>query len=171
MARSALEQERQRWRIDLTWCVTLAVVFFLTHAGRMDLPWNVFGVASTAVAVAGDLLTALVLTIVIILPARLLWRKLTRPLETSAWRNRLARSGAVARLAIGDRVVDLWLDGRIRFAVRLNQARTSLGGAVWRTLQDGLPLTAILIALNPILGFSWYFNSENWVTGVWQKIT
>ncbi len=171
VARSALEQERQRWRIDLTWCVTLAVVFFLTHAGRMDLPWNVFGVASTAVAVAGDLLTALVLTIVIILPARLLWRKLTRPLEASAWRNRLARSGAGARLAIGDRVVDLWLDGRVRFAVRLHQARTSLGGAVWRTLQDGLPLTAILIALNPIWGFSWYFNSENWVTGVWQKIT
>jgi uncharacterized membrane protein HdeD (DUF308 family) len=171
VARAALEQERQRWSVDLTWCVTLAVVFFLTHSGRMDLPWNVFGVASTAVAVVGDLLTALVLTIVVLLPARLLWRKLTRPLEASAWRNRLARGDAGARPAIGDRIVDLWLDGRVRFAVRLHQARKSLGGAVWRTLQDGLPLTAILIALNPIWGFSWYFNSENWVSGVWQKMT
>ena len=74
VARSALEQERQRWRFHLTWCVTLAVVFFLTHAGRMDLPRNIFWVASTAVAVAGDLLTALVLTIVIVPARRLLWR-------------------------------------------------------------------------------------------------
>ena len=35
----------------------------------------------------------------------------------------------------------------------------------------GLPLTAIFIAVNSIWGFSWYFNSENWASGVWQEIT
>ena len=32
----------------------------------------------------------------------------------------------------------------------------------------GLPATAILIAVNPIWGFSWFFNSESWATGVWD---
>src|SRR4051812_46833487 len=36
-------------------------------------------------------------------------------------------------------------------------------------LQVGLPLTAILIAVNPMWGFSWFFNSESWATGVWNR--
>jgi 3',5'-cyclic AMP phosphodiesterase CpdA len=171
LTRAVLEQEHQRWRIDLVWVVTLAVVFFLTHAGRMDLPWNVFGIASTAVAVIGDLVTAILLTVVVLLPARLLVRTLTRFLERSAWQRRLVSGALRTPFTPGDRLVDLWLDGRLRFAVRLRQVRESFAGAVWRTLQDGLPLTAILIAVNPIWGFSWYFNSENWVSGVWQRIT
>jgi hypothetical protein len=42
---------------------------------------------------------------------------------------------------------------------------------LWRVLRIGLPLTAILIAVNSIWGFSWYFNSENWASAVWQEIT
>jgi uncharacterized membrane protein HdeD (DUF308 family) len=171
LTRALLEQERHRWRIDLAWVVTLAVVFFLTHAGRMDLPWNIFGVASTAVAVVGDLVTAVLITVVLLLPARLSLRTLTRFLEVRAWRHRLAGSGAPPRHPLGDRLVDMWLDERLRFAVRLRQARASLGLTLWWTLQNGLPLTAVLIAVNPIWGFNWYFNSENWVTGVWQKLT
>lgn len=68
-ARSVLEYERHRWRIDLAWVVTLAVVFFLTHSGRMDLPWSFFGAASTGVAVVGDLVTAILITVVLLLPA------------------------------------------------------------------------------------------------------
>jgi hypothetical protein len=41
--------------------------------------------------------------------------------------------------------------------------------AVRRGLQVGLPVIAVLIALNPIWGFSWYFNTENWATEVWAK--
>jgi hypothetical protein len=33
-----------------------------------------------------------------------------------------------------------------------------------------LPITAVLIAVHPVWGFSWYFNSENWATAAWQKI-
>ena len=171
ITRGLFEQEHHRWRIDLNWVITLAVVFFLTHAGRMDLPWNIFGVASTAVAVGGDLVTAVLLTIVLLLPVRLLVRKSTRFLEASAWQRRLGRNEASPRRTAGDRLIDLWLEGRVRFALQLRQVRESFAMAVWRTLQDGLPLIAILIAVNPIWGFSWYFNSENWVTGVWQKLT
>jgi hypothetical protein len=27
------------------------------------------------------------------------------------------------------------------------------------------------VALNPIWGFTWYFNTESWATGVYQKMT
>jgi hypothetical protein len=30
-------------------------------------------------------------------------------------------------------------------------------------------LVAVLIALNPLWGFSWYFNTENWATGFWER--
>ena len=36
-------------------------------------------------------------------------------------------------------------------------------------LQVGLPVTAILIAVNPIWGFSWFFNSESWATEIWDR--
>ena len=35
----------------------------------------------------------------------------------------------------------------------------------------GLPVTAFFVAFNPIWGFSWYFNTESWATGVYQKMT
>ena len=38
-------------------------------------------------------------------------------------------------------------------------------------LRLGLPVTAFFVAFNPIWGFSWYFNTESWATGVYQKMT
>ena len=32
-------------------------------------------------------------------------------------------------------------------------------------------MTAFFVAFNPIWGFSWYFNTESWATGVYQKMT
>jgi hypothetical protein len=66
-------------------------------------------------------------------------------------------------------VVRPWLTTRFRFALRLGQARRSPTTAFGWGLQRGLPLTAVLIALNPIWGFSWYFNTENWATGAWEQ--
>ena len=43
----------------------------------------------------------------------------------------------------------------------------------WRSLPPcgaGLPLIAVVIAVNPIWGFSWYFNTENWASGFWQAV-
>ncbi len=59
----------------------------------------------------------------------------------------------------------------MRFALEMREIRYSLNFAFWRVLRFGLPLVAILIAVNSIWGFSWYFNSENWASGVWQEIT
>ena len=32
-------------------------------------------------------------------------------------------------------------------------------------------MTAFFVAFNPIWGFTWYFNTESWATGVYQKMT
>ena len=37
--------------------------------------------------------------------------------------------------------------------------------------RSGLPVTAFFVAFNPIWGFTWYFNTESWATGVYQKMT
>ena len=48
-------------------------------------------------------------------------------------------------------------------------------GSLLSTLQLlarlGLPVTAFFVAINPIWGFSWYFNTESWASGVYQKLT
>lgn len=168
-AEAVYAREVDRRTIDLAWCIMFGIVFFAVHIGRMDLRFNVLGVVSTFVAVLGDVLFALVLAIVLLLPARLLWRRLTRGFERSAWRRRLAIGESSA--ALGDRLMATWLDNRLRFDARLHVMRTSFPTAVAKVIQTGLPLAAIIVAINPIWGFSWFFNTENWVSGFWQKIT
>jgi hypothetical protein len=35
-------------------------------------------------------------------------------------------------------------------------------------LKIGLPFSALLAAIIPVLGMSWYFDTENWASGVWD---
>ncbi len=168
-AEAVYAREVDRRTIDLAWCIMFGVVFFAVHIGRMDLKFNVLGVVSTAVAVLGDVVFALLLAILLVLPARLIWRAITWRFERSAWRRRLAVGESSGGL--GDRVIAAWLDNRLRFDARLHVMRTSFPTAVAKVIQIGLPLAAILVAINPIWGFSWFFNTENWVSGFWQKIT
>src|SRR5262245_7500063 len=108
----------------------------------------------------------------LVLPLRLLLRRLTRPLERLAWSLRVA---AADRSAPMNRAVawlnDQWLDWRLRFSVRVRQARTSLPATLLVLLRLGMPLTAFFVAINPIWGFTWYFNTENWASGIYQKMT
>src|SRR5262249_47419175 len=162
-------EEEGRRRIEATWCWTFVVVFFAIHIGRMHVAWNLVGMVSPLVAVLGDVGTALLVAFGIILPCRLAWRKLTRPLERRGWERLLARidqsrgPGLIGRLYRG------WLVRRLRFSRRVAKMRSSPRTALRWGLQVGLPVTAILIAVNPIWGFSWFFNSESWATGVWDR--
>jgi hypothetical protein len=70
--------------------------------------------------------------------------------------------GPIARLR------SIWLMRRLRGAYEAERNAGSLTGLMGRGMQIGLPIAAVLIAMNPIWGFSWYFNSENWVTGIWE---
>ena len=35
-------------------------------------------------------------------------------------------------------------------------------------LMVGLPFSALLAAIMPVLGMSWYFDTENWASGIWD---
>jgi len=166
--REAVEREASRRTIDLGWTVMLVAVFLAVHAGRMHIDLTFLGLISPLVATAGDIFVALILTLVV-LPVRLAWRRASRSFETAAWRNRL--DAGRDRDTPGDRAVDLWLDGRLRFDVRVERARASLAESFRLGVQAGLPLVAVLIAINPIWGFTWYFNTENWASGFWQGVT
>jgi uncharacterized membrane protein HdeD (DUF308 family) len=158
-----------RYPIDRYWRATFLLTFLAIHIGRMEAEWNLVGLFSPGVAVIGDVLFALMLAWGVITPVRLGWRALTRPIERRSWTRLLAQVDQGQKPGRFDRLVRYWLNARTRFAWRLSQARRSPTVAVRCGLQIGLPVTAVLIALNPIWGFSWYFNTENWATEVWAR--
>ena len=169
--REAVASARATRTNDLYWGGTLAAVFLAIHVGRLQAELTFLGLISPVIAVVGDLVSALLLAAVIGLPLRLLWRRLTRPLERRVWRAVLARGDAGhEQNSAGERLVRGWLRARLNFSVGLGLARGSLGHAVWHRLRVGLPFVALLIGLNPIWGFTWYFNTENWASAFWQEV-
>jgi uncharacterized membrane protein HdeD (DUF308 family) len=157
---------------DLLWMSTLGIVFLAIHAGRMPHTDDMLGRVSPVVATVGDVLMTLVLAVVLILPARLIWRRVTRPIERLAWSLRLGADEGAARMnRVADRLMGRWLEARFGFSLRLREARLSLPFALLLLLRLGLPVTAFFVAFNPIWGFSWYFNTESWATSIYQKLT
>ena len=159
--------EAARAPVDRAWTVAFVATLFAIHIGRMETDWTLLGLLSPAVALLGDMLIAVLLTLVVINPMYLLWRTLTRSLERHAWRRQLRfRHGTAAGLF--GRVMAEWLRWRLRYAIRLRAARYSLRAALSQGLQTGLPFAAILAATTPVWGMSWYFDTENWAAGVWN---
>jgi uncharacterized membrane protein HdeD (DUF308 family) len=154
---------------NTVWCLTFILVFFAIHVGRMNVDWNLVGAIAPLVAVAGDVGTALLIAFGLVLPYRLGWRKLTRPIERRMWARLLARSDQGRGPGLVGRLERVWLMARWRFAWRMGRARRSPLAALAWGLQVGLPATAVLIAVNPIWGFNWFFNSESWTTGIWDR--
>ena len=157
---------------DLMWMLTLGGVFLAIHLGRMPISDTLLGIISPFVATAGDLLMTLVFATLVVLPWRLLWRRFTRPAERLAWSLNLGAKdrGAPVHPA-ADWLIASWLANRFSFNMRLRDARVSLLATLILLLRLGLPVTAFFVAFNPIWGFSWYFNTESWATGVYQKMT
>src|SRR5215470_5833460 len=113
---------------DLMWMLTLGGVFLAIHLGRMPISDSLLGISSPFVATAGDLLMTLVLATVVMLPARLLWRRWTRPVERLAWSLSLGAKAAPMNRA-ADWLIGHWLTARFGFAMRLREGRSSLAAA------------------------------------------
>jgi uncharacterized membrane protein HdeD (DUF308 family) len=157
---------------DLMWMTTLGAVFLAIHLGRMPTDDTLLGILSPFVATAGDLIMSLALAIVVMLPIRLLWRRLTRPAERFAWVLRLdEKAGGPSMNRVTHWLIVHWLNFRFSFNMRLRRARLSLANALILLLRLGLPVTAFFVAFNPTWGFTWYFNTESWATGIYQKMT
>lgn len=168
---SLLHAEKTDAADNLSLCLKFLLLFFLIHLLRTDAQWSFIGFISPFAAIIGDAVMAIILGVAVILPIRILVRKLTRPFERIFW-HRLedvhTKGDEPTYAEVGIRY---WLQHRMRLALRLKYARYSLNSAFWWLMRVGLPITAIFIAINSIWGFSWYFNSENWASGVWQEIT
>jgi hypothetical protein len=134
----------------------------------MGFDATLLGTISPAVAVMGDWLIALLIAAFIVAPSRIAFRRATRPLERYAWSLSLGSpSGWLARLA--QRGARFWLEARLRFAIRVRQARYSPRAALRRGLRIGLPAAAVIAATVPVWGMSWYFDTENWAAGIWNS--
>ncbi len=162
-------EEEDRWWIDSYWCFVFTLIFFAIHIGRMKVEWNLVGMLSPLAAVVGDVGTALLISFGLLLPVRLAWRRATRPLEIRGWKRELARLDQERGPGVVGYLPRRWLLARMRFSRQLARVRHSPVSALQWALRVGLPLTAILIAINPIWGFSWFFNSESWATEVWHR--
>jgi uncharacterized membrane protein HdeD (DUF308 family) len=159
--------EAARWWTDTAWILTFLLTFFAIHIGRLDVEWDLVGFFSPGVAVAGDAFVALLIGYALIMPQWLAWRAMTRPVERWAWRRRLRREQAAESLL--QRITSRWLNHRMRLTIRVQAAARSPLEAVRRGLCMGLPATAVLIGIVPLLGVSWYFNTESWATGAWER--
>ena len=168
--REAIADVASRAPTDLYWSVIFIVVFFAIHVGRLDAEWTWLGMMSPAIATLGDIAAALVLAVVIIFPASLLWGRLTRPAERAVWLRMLHDTSPVVHQRWSERALRNWAELRLRRQVARDVENNTLHGAVKQMIRAGLPITAVIIAVHPIWGFSWYFNSENWASAAWQKI-
>jgi 3',5'-cyclic AMP phosphodiesterase CpdA len=61
------------------------------------------------------------------------------------------------------------LHHRLRTAIRLREARYSVPAALKRSLASGLPVAAVVAATVPVWGMSWFFDTENWASGLWNS--
>ncbi|MFO0810642.1 MAG: DUF308 domain-containing protein [Gemmataceae bacterium] len=171
LSKEVREREEARRPLDLYWQTTFVVTFLFIHIGRMEANWNLVGLVSPIVAVIGDLLYAMIFALAIITPLGLTWRWLTRPIERRAWSRLLSRVDAGRKLGPISRIERRWLIHRMHFAERVDSAYRSPRAAVRRALHVGLPPAAILVAMSPLFAASWFFNTENWGTGLWERWT
>ena len=68
-------EESARGHVDRGWIAGFVATLFAIHLARMGLDRTFLGILSPAVAVLGDLLIALVAAFGVIIPLRLVWRK------------------------------------------------------------------------------------------------
>src|SRR4051812_23277088 len=72
-------------RAEGQWFFVAGAVLFVTHLARMQSSDTWLGLISPFIATIGDALMAGLIGALLLLPLRLGWRRLTRPLERKAW--------------------------------------------------------------------------------------
>jgi hypothetical protein len=158
------------WRVELYWLLVVGLVLFVIHLSRMESSDTWLGLISPFVATAGDALMAIMFGAFFVLPLRLVWRRLSGPIERMAWSFRF--SGHDAQIAtLPRRLLEEWTNARYSFSASLKDARLSVTSAGLLAICLGLPFAVLFAAINPIWGENWYFNTESWASGFYQKIT
>ena len=154
---------------DRRWIITFIILLFVIHLGRMGLDRSFLGILSPLVATLGDVVIALIVTYAILAPLRLVFLKLMRRRSQRLWVWISKVEGNERRWFSLRNAAAWWLTGRIHAEVRFIKAGYSMPTAIRIGLKTGLPWAALLVAIMPVLGMSWYFDTENWASGIWDK--
>ena len=160
--------ETARASVDRGWTIAFIVTLFAIHVGRMTVDRTLLSMASPAIAVAGDVLIAVLVSLLLFTPAYVLCRTPVRWIERRAWNWYLQQRQAGAPRWIA-RATESYLRWSLALAIRMRSARYSLPAALSQSLQRGLPAAAIIAATVPLAGMSWYFDTENWASGMWNS--
>ena len=163
------KEEDIRYPVDKSWIILFLIVLFIIHLGRMGLDKTTLGIFSPLVALFGDVVVSLIITFGIITPLRAMFKKITDPVNRFLWlwidkipEERRSKFGL-------RRIVTKYLEHRLRTSIRIRNAGYSFKSAFMTGMQTGLPYAAMLAAIIPVFGMSWYFDTENWAAGVWDN--
>lgn len=169
LAQKLQEEDKQRSSIDTSWIVTLLIVLFFIHLGRMGFDQSASGILSPVVAVIGDMVIAIIVAFGIIAPLRIVFRRITGLFAKRLW-IWVQKVPAERRRIFGARTLAiLWLKRQMRLSISIRKSGYSFVNAFRNGLKIGLPFAALLVAIIPVLGMSWYFDTENWASGVWDS--
>ncbi|HRI79186.1 MAG TPA: metallophosphoesterase [Cyclobacteriaceae bacterium] len=169
LAEKLRQEEEQSAIHDRRWIIIFIVLLFVIHLGRMGFDRSALGILSPLVATFGDMVIALIITYAILAPIRLLFLRLMRKRGARLWNWITAPREEKRRKFSLRSFVEGWLTTRMRAEIRYTKAGYSLPVAARMGLKIGLPLSALLAAVMPVLGMSWYFDTENWASGIWDK--
>ena len=159
-------EEAARALTDRRVILSFVFILFAIHTARMQVDGTIVGLIAPVVAVIGDMVLATFIMLAIAIPAIVSVRSGTRWIERRVWRWYLAPA---ERHTWMRRLARWWLKLRLRIGVRLREARYSMPAALRRSLVGGLPVAAIVAATVPVWGMSWFFDTENWASGIWNS--
>jgi uncharacterized membrane protein HdeD (DUF308 family) len=142
------------------------LILFSIHIARMQVDGSLVGYVAPAVALLGDMVLAALIVLGIVLPLTVASRRATRGIERRVWRWYLASAD---RPSLQRRIARWWLKVRLRIDMRLREARYSVPATLRTCLGRGLPAAAVVAATVPVWGMSWFFDTENWASGIWNS--
>jgi hypothetical protein len=152
-----------------SWYIRVFIILlFLIHLGRMGLDKTFLGILSPLVATLGDMVFALMFAYLIIFPIRYLSLIFLRKRGQRLWKWIMKVDEKDRKKFSLRNLTSKWLTHRLRIEIRLKKVRYSLPIALQAGLKTGLPWSALLVAIIPVLGMSWFFDTENWAAGIWD---
>lgn len=168
LARKLEEEEAQNASVDMWWIVVFLLTLFFIHLGRMGFDRSSFGILSPLVAVIGDMFIALVISFGVIGPIRSLFSRFNTYFIKLIY-GWIQKVPETERNAISLRTLaDWWVKFQLNIHISMRKSSYSIPTALRNGLKIGLPFAAILAAIMPVLGMSWYFDTENWASGIWD---
>ncbi len=169
LAQAIEDDEANRAPYDRQWITLFLILLFFIHLGRMGLDRTAIGILSPLIALVGDIVVALIISYAVIWPLRMGFKKISGWIDLHLWTWVMAPASRRGPKKWLEKWVQLILTKRMRTAIQFRQAGYSLRTAFRTGLRIGLPWSALLAAIMPVLGMSWYFDTENWASGIWDR--